>query len=482
MTRHIKGNFNEHQLCMIPYEYQVEEGSIARVINDLVNSFELDELGFKNAKPKATGRPPYNPSDLTKLYLYGYYEGIRSSRKLHKECKRNIEVMWLIDGLKPSFKTIAAFRSENTDALIKLFYHFSNLCNQLGLFGKEMVAIDGSKFRANNSKLKNYTKGKIERQINYFKVNAKKYIDLLDENDEADSTTQTELSALEIKEKIKKYQNKLKEAEKLKDRIENEGQISTIDPDARLMTTNNNGSSVAHNVQIAVDSKHHFVTAVDVTSSRTDQHELYNMASKSKKIYDEMRAYEGVATTKEHQLIALADKGYYAGEELKLCEEDEINTIVCPVNKSNKYEYNLDDFTYIAKEDCYICPCDQKLKCISKESTVDKAYRNKEACLSCTEKSKCTNSKKGRRILRKPNTIYLETAKERYKEGIDLYKKRQEIVEHVFGTIKRSLGFNHLLLRGNKKVKAESHMHFLVYNLKRTVNVIGAEELRAVLG
>lgn len=224
------------------YDEQIAEDSPVRVIDAMIDSLDMKELGFTHAKTKATGRKPYDPKDMTKLYIYGYFEGIRSSRKLEKECYRNIEVIWLLNNLKPDFKTIADFRKENRKVLKNLFKKFSYLCNELGLYGKEIIAVDGSKFRANNSRRKNYTKRKVKKQIAYYEESAKKYIELLENCDQSEGEEKVKFTKEEITKKIAKAQERIKELDGLQKQIEKEGEISITDPDAKHMSVSNNGN------------------------------------------------------------------------------------------------------------------------------------------------------------------------------------------------------------------------------------------------
>lgn len=230
------------------------------------------------------------------------------------------------------------------------------------------------------------------------------------------------------------------------------------------------GTDISHNVQIAVDNEHHLVVAVDVSSSPADQGQLFNIASKGKEELD------------VEEITVLADKGYYSGEDLKKCEESNMNAIVArqkmPSHNGNE-EYAKDKFQYNPQENIYICPKWHKLYCASKEGSKTKYYRNYEACKNCSAKDKCTKSERGRKITRGKFEEVFERADKRYAENQDLYRLRQMIVEHVFRTVKRSLGFSYFLLRGHENVKAESHLHFLVYNLKRVINIIGAKKLTA---
>ncbi len=460
MSGYIEGKINTKQYSLIPtcYDEMISEDNPVRVLEVFVDSLDLRELNFKNANrnAQAAGRRSYNPKDLLKLYLYGYFNGIRSSRKLARECERNIEVFWLINELKPDFRTISDFRKDNIKSMKKVFKEFSILCDSLELIGKEIVAIDGSKFRANNGRRKNYTKGKLEKQIKYYEENIEKYIAILDKEDSEEKDNKVTASKTEIKQKIEEAQQRLKELEALKEQVEKEGEISLTDPDSRHMKANNNGTDIAHNVQIAVDNKAHLVVTADVTSCPADQGQLSNIAKQAK-------TELGV-----DKITALADKGYWNGEELKKCAETNITTIVSSPKEQGNKGYQRTDFKYNKENDYYVCPMG---KTLHKTGIKEIKYINRKACKECPNRELCTSSKNGKAIHKTANDKYLEEAKARQIENMDLYHTRQMIVEHVFGTVKRALGFTYFLLRGNEKVKGESFMHFLVYNIKRVCKI-----------
>lgn len=365
MSRYIKGE-NRYQLNIMPIslDEMILENNPVRVIDALVDSLDMKALGFKYSTPNEIGRKPYDPRYLLKLYIYGYYNGVRSSRKLEKECNRNIEVMWLLDNLRPDDKTISNFRKDNKKSLIEVFKQFNILCDELNLFGKQVIAIDGSKFKANNSRKKNYTKNKVKKMLEYYEGIAKKYIELLSENDKTDEEM-TEYTKEEIKDKLKTAKQRIEELTEMQEEIKKNGEISVTDPDARHMSVSNNGTDIAHNAQIAVDSKNHLVVAVDVVSTPADQNQLYNMASKAVK---ELGLKEKDETGKDNKnnntddnikdnipdeekaiLTVLADKAYYNGEDLEKCKKDNIKTIV-PKQKSStrtgNEDYTKEKFTY----------------------------------------------------------------------------------------------------------------------------------------
>lgn len=466
MSGYIEGKTNTKQYSLIPtcYDEMISEDNPVRVLEAFVDSLDLKELNFKNAARNKTlaGRPSYNPKDLLKLYLYGYFNGIRSSRKLARECERNIEIFWLINELRPDFRTISEFRKDNINNMKAVFKEFSILCDSLNLIGKEIVAIDGSKFRANNGRRRNYTKGKIEKQIKYYEENIDKYIAVLDKEDSEEKDNKVKISKKELIEKIEEAKQKIKQLEVIQKEIHKQGEISITDPDSRHMKTSNNGTDISHNVQISVDNKSDLVIAIDVTSSPADQNQLSNMAIKSK---EELNVKE---------LIVLADKGYWNGEELKKCEENNLTAIVSSPKEGGTIGYKKSDFKYNKEQDYYVCP---KGSTLHRTGNKVKKYTNRKACKECPRRDKCTKNKEGKTITIGEYEEYLDRAKKRQNENMNLYKQRQMIVEHVFGTIKRDFGYTYLLLRGKEKVKGESFMHFLIYNIKRVCNIKTIKEI-----
>ncbi|KAB3525723.1 IS1182 family transposase [Alkaliphilus serpentinus] len=372
MSRYVKGE-DKGQLSMVlmSFDEMIPDNHPVRVVDAFVDTLDMEKLGFKYANTKIKGRKPYNPKHLLKLYIYGYLNGVRSTRKLEKETHRNIEVMWLIDQLKPDDKTISNFRTDNQKSLIGVFKEFSMICSELGLYGKQMIAIDGSKFRASNSRHKSFTKRKVKKMLEYFEKCAEEYIKLLKESDKNE---ELELKIKEtkedIEEKLQAVKKRIKELKEMAEEIEKNGEISITDPDARHMSVSNNGTDISHNVQISVDSKKHLVVAIDVVNTPADQHQLHNMAVKT---VEELGLKDKAATLKDEEdgvITVLADKGYYCGEELEKCKEDKIKTIV-PKQKSSTKTGNdgfaKDRFIYDQAKDVYVCPNNQELH--NKEGT-----------------------------------------------------------------------------------------------------------------
>ena len=352
--RYIKGKIDRDQVSFMPmaFDEMIGEENSVRVIDAFVEILDVNALGCKYSETSTTGRMPYNPKDMLKLYVYGYFNGIRTSRKLEKECHRNIELMWLINKLAPDFKTIADFRKDNKKAVVGVFKEFSMFCNEINLIGKEMVAIDGSKFRACNSRRKNFTKRKIEKMLAHYEQSAKKYMELLESSDGTEDEN-NKVDFNQIEEKIQKAKKRIEELSQLQKDVEEKGEVSITDPDARHMSVSNNGTDISHNVQVAVDSKHHLVVAVDVTSNAADNGQLYPMAEQTK---HELSVDE---------LTVLADKGYYNGKDLKSCEENGITAIVSKQKfaaKTGDENYAKDKFKYDKIKDIYICPMGNELK------------------------------------------------------------------------------------------------------------------------
>lgn len=323
---------------------------------------------------------------MLKLYVYGYFNGIRTSRKLEKERHRNIELMWLLNKLTPDFKTIADFRKDNKQAVVGIFKQFSLFCSEINLIGKVMVAIDGSKLRVCNSRRKSFTKRKAAKMLVHFEESAQKYMELLESSDE--NETENKVNLNQIEEKLRDAKKRIEELNQLQKEVKEQCEISMTDPDARHLSVSNNGTDISHNVQVAVDSKHHLIVAVDVTSNAADSGQLYPMAEQAKQ---ELSVDE---------LTVLADKGYYSGEDLKSCEGNGIMAIVSKPKQSNKTgdeNYTRDKFIYDKEADLYICPLGKKLKRVSKKAAKRQRYRCNQ-CNNCPDRKKCTTNVKGREI------------------------------------------------------------------------------------
>ncbi len=475
-----KSGQNRDQINILPISLDdmISPNCEVRAIDAIVDSIDILSMGFTYSEPKETGRKPYNPVDLFKLYTYSYFNGIRSSRKIERECYRNIEVMWLINELKPDFKTIADFRKNNKNSIRQAFRKFSMICDELGLIGKEIVAIDGSKFRASNSRMAYHSEKKLEKKLEHYNDKADMYFTLLDKCDELESGSESvKLSRDEIEAKLKSIHKRMVEIDELKQQVKENGTIYETDPDSRMMKMNNKGADICDNVQIAVDDKSHLVVAVDVTSQPVDKEQFHNMALQAKQEL-------GVET-----ITAIADKGYYSALQFAKCKEDNIIPIVSKADHSfmaASKEYGKAAFQYDEKQDGYICPQGHLLKAYHHrrkytEETDVKRYQNIDACSNCLVRDKCSDSQKGRMIQDRPFQRIADEVDRRTERFADMYKIRKQTVEHPFGTIKRAFGYSYFLTRGTESVRTESLMHFLVYNMKRAINMIGAEEMIGML-
>jgi len=468
-----KSGIDRRQIEMSSLEDKVRPNVIARVIDRFIEVTDIEKLGFTKSRPAKTGRPAYPPRALCKLYVYGYENGIRSSRKLERETLRNIEVMWLLDSLTPDYKTISEFRRENIRPLQKLLREFVKLCKVWELVDGELIAIDGSKIKASNNKKNNFSRKKIDARLQRIEAKIKQYMDELETTDKTEDTSYQEQSEkiaqlqqlLERKEQYDEYKRILDES--------GENELSTVDPDARLMGNNRGGVEVAYNVQSAVDGKHDIVVACDVSKNPSDQHQLGTMVKKVRRVL------------KIRRFTALADKGYYNGKDLFRVKKLKVIAIVSKQKPSNPKKlsesFRSERFKYDQATDTFTCPAGQILT-TKNGKHVKKRYTNRVACANCPHKSDCVIGKmKFRTITRgEYSDIYDETDK-RFKENQELYRRRQEIVEHPFGTIKHSLHGGYFLLRTRRKVRAEVALLFLGYNLKRAVKVLGFEGIMAKL-
>ena len=432
--RYIQGLNRKSKISFPQYidDYITKDNPV-RVIDAFINSIDISKIGFENAIPSDTGRPGYDPKDIIKLYLYGYMNKTTTSRKLEAESIKNLEVIWLLKNLKPDHKVISDFRKDNKEALQNIFREFIALCKKWDLFGMEVVAVDGSKFRASNSKKNNYSQKSITRKIKYIDEKIQSFMSELDENDSIEDTSK-KLSKEEINQRINQLKDRKEIYEDYQQKMKDEdiNEISTVDPDARLMAVNNNGVDVCYNVQTVVDSKHCLIVDCNVINNPTDHGQLSEMCIRAKDIFE------------VDKIKALADKGYYNADDLKACEKEKITTYVSKQVSSNatgEREFYSDRFEYDKEKNVYICPSGQELQCIRRkpidEKTTHIKYKNFAACKDCSFKSKCTSSSKSRVVSRCVDQDFLDIVDERTNANKELYKKRQMIVEHPFGTIKR---------------------------------------------
>lgn len=470
---HIQG-MDRNQVLLFPeaVEDYIDEANPIRFIDAFVDSLDLKVLGFEHALTSETGRPPYHPGDLLKLYLYGYLNKIRSSRKLEQETGRNVELMWLMRRLRPDFKTIADFRKENTKALREVCRAFTLLCRELDLFGGELVAVDGSKFKAVNSRERNFTEKKLARLLKQIDEKIEIYLRDLDKQDELESSSPNP-TAEELKRKIEQLRSRKKEYRCMEKALrEGKGcQISLTDPDSRSMKVHH-GTDVCYNVQTAVDAKHKLIVAHEVTNAVTDLEQLAGIAKPAKEAL-------GV-----DRIEVLADQGYYNGEEIKTCIEAGIVPYISKPNTSANSKLGLfgkEDFRYDPQRDCYVCPAGEKLTFHFQNIEQDRPlrYYTTSACKGCALKPRCTRNKDHRRISRWVHEDIQEQMARRVAKQPEKMRLRKSIVEHPFGTIKRWMDQGYFLMRGLEKVNAEMSLSVLAYNFKRAIQILGMKPLMA---
>jgi len=468
-----KQGSDRNQMFMFSLDSAISSDSFVRVVDAFVDTIDLKSFGFAHVECQEEGRPPYHPSVLLKLYLYGYHHGIRTTRKLEREAQTNIECMWLLTGLRPKYKTIADFRKNHSKAFREVFRRFVCLLKEWNLIEGETVAIDSFKIRGNNSLKNNFNEKKLKRHLEYIDAQISEYERMLDECDMEEEKEELKKKLEERKQKQSKYKQVQKDLE-----ASAEDQISLTDPDSRAVILHKNIINVGYNIQTSSDAKHKLLIEYD-TGDVNDSHALAPMALQTKEIL-------GVESLK-----VLADKGYHTGEELEQCQENDITTYVSPKAPATKDTglYPITDFTYDPDEDLYVCPQGNQMRTNGKwYHHSDSRRKGKSAyrfqryttpeCKSCKSRHLCTKSKtNGRYIDRSEYADSIEENAQRVNANPDYYRRRQQITEHPFGTLKRQRGFTHTNVRGKEKVLGEVGILFIGYNLTRCVSILGVAEL-----
>ena len=425
----------------------------------------MSDLGFRDVL-NTEGRPPYRSSDMLKLYLYGYRNKLRSSRQLEHACKVNLEVIWLLKGLRPSARKIAYFRKENAKAFKTAFRHFVGLLKDWELIDGKTIAIDSFKIRAQNALKNNFNQNKIDRHIDYIDNKILEYQQQLDTEDMDLNTQGVRDKIAYQKTKKEKYRYIEKELQ-----ISGERQISLTDPDAKAVVLHRNIVNVGYNVQAGCDGKHKLFVNND-TGSVNDTHALSPMALNAKEIL-------GV-----NKMRTLTDKGYTTAKHLEICTDNGITPYSSPKEHSSQHNglYPMVDFKYDKIKDTYICPADQVLTTngtvYNKAGHKVKHYKNRQACKVCPVRKSCTTNKNGRFIERCVHQEALEENQKRVAENPEYYRLRQQITEHQFGTLKRQWGFTHTLMRGKQNVLSEVNLIMTCYNLTRLMSILGPKMLK----
>jgi transposase len=454
----------------------IDESNPVRVIDAFVDALDLAELGFDGVEPATTGRPSYHPSTLLKLYIYGYLNRVQSSRRLERESGRNVEVMWLLGRLVPDHKTIADFRKDNGPALRKVCARFVDLCRQMGLLTTASVAIDGSKFKAVNNRDRNFTRGKVERRRAQLEESVARYLSQLDTADRQEPTEALAVKVARLKEKLANLQEEMGKLAAYERQMlaSPDQQVSLTDPDSRSMATSGRGSGVVgYNVQVAVETEHHLIVTHEVTNSGSDRAQLANVAKQAK------------AVLQVDKLEAVADRGYFNGEEILACDRAGITvTLPKPLTSGAKSQgrFGKQDFVYLPGEDVYRCPAGERLKYYFTAEEHGQQLRRywTNACRTCALKNSCTTGPQ-RRITRWEHEHVVEAVQRRLDENPQAMRQRRETVEHPFGTIKARMGATHFLMKTLPKVAAEMALSVLAYNLTRVMNILGIKPLIAAI-
>jgi transposase len=427
MSGFIEGE-NRYQSTLFPesVDEYIEEDSVVRVIDVFIDRLDISGLGFK-AEAAETGRPGYHPRTMLKIYVYGYLNRVHSSRRLERESRRNVELMWLTSRLAPDFKTIADFRKDNGEAIRLVCREFVMLCRKLNLIG-DTLAIDGSKFKAVNNRDKNFTRAKMKRRLAEVEASIERYLDQLDQADRSAPPKDTrplkdKIAALtEEMDRLKKFEVRMLEAP--------DQQLSLTDPDARSMKSRG-GGIVGYNLQTAVDVDNHLIVSHDVTNRGSDRRQLTRIAKQAQ------------AVLQGNHVNVLADRGYYNGDELRSCEDHNITAYVPnSVTSHNKAKGQFD----------------------------------RSACPQCSLKPRCTTGK-NRRVSRWVHEEVVERAAARLAAKPDAMQIRRATVEHPYGTLKAWMGSTHFLTRTLDHVSTEMSLHVLAYNLKRVINLVGTQKL-----
>jgi transposase len=475
---------NRHQTYFTTADELVSADNAVRLMDAFIEKLDLQKLGFSGTVHKSEGRPPYAPGVLLKLYLYGYLNKIRSSRKLERECIRNIELQWLLQGLQPNYHTIADFRKIHAVPLQSMFKLYVQFLSDADLLGKKTVGIDGSKFKAVNSKKNNHSQKKIDKYRQFIDDKTAKYLQELDELDKQENVAASDELLLK-KEKITEGLAKLKERSIKYDTLQQQldatedKQISTTDTDSRSILVTKSIVEVAYNTQNVVDDKHNLIVHTQATNTN-DGKALHKAATQAK---------ENLQLKKEDSIMILADKGYHTGAELLQCQQENMITHVAykdqPSVKHIANEFLVESFTYNTQTDTYTCPAGAVLTSLgtwhnkkgeaAKTSYRFKTYRT-DACKTCPLKNQCTKLPK-RIIQRSEYQDAVDINDNNIKQNPQYYKRRQAVCEHPFGTIKRHWGYTHTLLKGMQKVNGEMNLIMFCYNFMRTKNILGYEKM-----
>ena len=473
--------FQSQFMDFFSFDALISEDNYVRVIDAFVDSLNLADLGFVSYSGDNRGQKPYHPDTLLKIHLYCFFNGIQSSRKQERECSRNIELIWLTGNLKPDHSTLANFCKINSAALKNVFKQFSDICRSLELFDFKIFAFDGTKIKANCSKKRSFTLDKINSALDNIDQKISEYIANIDNVSIDDSAKQDFQRKLDlIKQRKVQY---LGIKQKMLD--DNISELCLTDPDSKIMKNHSN-IEPCYNVQSVVDSKNKLIVDFDVSNQANDVGLLKPM---SDKLFNDYDLNSFINDNPSHVITEIADAGYYKSEDLLALNSSNVNALV-PKPKasysSGSSDFSKDSFSFDPENDIYICPAGHKLHFSRKSTETRNGITNYykvyscSSCSSCPFIDKCTKSVNGRSIKRNINEDKLLQFDNTYKSNSSLYKLRKALVEHPFGTIKRALGFTHVYIRGLDRMSSWASSVFLVYNLKRVINILGVHKLMKV--
>jgi transposase len=472
---------SRQQIMLLPesVEDYVGADNPVRVIDAFIDGLDLGALGFELKAEEAPGAPPYDPKALLKLYVYGYLNRIRSSRELEKAARRNLEVIWLLRRLTPDHWTINAFRRSQRARFKAVFRQFNLVCGSLGLFGAELVAIDGTFLKAVNSPRRNFSQGKVRRMIEEIDRHTEAYLEALEASErEASSQSMAaaggDPEAAQIPGKLAALEEKRQQCAAILEQLSPEpgAQLSLTDPDSRALRKNTE-CTVGYNAQIAVDAAQHLIAVEEVTRDPNDAALLLPMAQAA-------RDALGV-----EKIAAVADRGYYSHEQVRACAEAGIEAYVPAPRRSvaGEGEYPIERFCYDAPRDLYICPQGRELR---RHSDTTKArgrhrtYYDSAVCRDCPVRPQCTRGAYRKLTVHEHQEV-IAAARARLQERPQIYAQRHALAEHPFGTLKFWLGYRAFLCRGLEMVRAEFTLSCLAYNLRRALNVLGVPRLLEAL-
>ena len=475
--------FQSQLLDFFAFDNLISEDNYVRVIDAFVDSLNLKDLGFITYSGDNRGQKPYHSDILLKIHIYCFFNGIQSSRKQERECTRNIELIWLTGNLKPDHSTLASFCKTNSSALKNVFKQFSNVCRSLELFDFKLFAFDGTKIKANCSKKRAFTIDKLNKALDNIEEKIAEYISKIDD----DTSFLDDEKKAEFQKKLDLIKQRKVEYLDLKQKMidENISELCVTDPDSKIMKNHSN-IEPCYNVQSVVDSKNKLILDYDVTNQANDVGLLKPM---SEKVFEDYELDAFLEENPEHVITEIADAGYYKSDDLLSLNSSNVKALV-PKPKTSNYsgsaDFSKDSFSFDAQKDAYICPAGNELT-FSRKSTetrngVSNLYKiySGTKCTSCPYLDKCTKSINGRSIKRNIKEDKLLQFDNEYKSDSSLYKLRKALVEHPFGTIKRSLGLTHVYIKGLDRVSSWTSSIFLAYNLKRVINILGIHKLMEV--